>query len=45
VRVTPSGTSFSLLQAVVHAWQPMHRLWSSTFTHRVMIMIVGARRW
>ena len=26
VRVTPTGTSFSDLQAVVHAWQPMHLL-------------------
>src|SRR5579875_612263 len=34
VLVTPSGTSFSLLQAVVHAWHPMHRSWSRTFTHR-----------
>ncbi len=25
VRVTPSGTRFSDLQAVVHAWQPMQR--------------------
>ena len=24
VRLTPSGTSFSLLQAVEQAWQPMH---------------------
>src|SRR5580692_6109062 len=34
VLVTPSGTSFSLLHAVVHAWHPMHLLWSSSFTHR-----------
>ena len=34
VRVTPSGTRFSDLHAVVHAWQPMHRHWSSTFTKR-----------
>src|SRR5581483_12362077 len=34
VRVTPSGTSFSLLHAVVQAWQPMHRSWSITFTQR-----------
>ena len=34
VRVTPTGTSFSLLHAVVHAWHPMHLLWSSSFTHR-----------
>ena len=24
VRLTPSGTSFSLLHAVEHAWHPMH---------------------
>ena len=29
--VTPSGTSFSDLQAVVQAWQPMQRVWSMTF--------------
>ncbi len=34
MRVTPSGTSFSDLHAVVHAWQPMHRDWSITFTQR-----------
>jgi hypothetical protein len=34
VLVTPTGTSFSLLHAVVHAWHPMHLLWSSSFTHR-----------
>jgi hypothetical protein len=34
VRVTPTGTSFSLLQAVAHAWHPMHLVWSSTFTQR-----------
>jgi ubiquinone/menaquinone biosynthesis C-methylase UbiE len=31
--VTESGTSFSDLQAVVHAWQPMQRLWSKSFAH------------
>src|SRR5690606_37762552 len=31
VRVTASGTSFSDLHAVVHAWQPMQRVWSMTF--------------
>jgi hypothetical protein len=31
--VTPSGTSFSDLQAVVQAWQPMQRCWSMTFAH------------
>jgi hypothetical protein len=30
VRNDPTGTSFSDLQAVVHAWQPMHRVWSMT---------------
>jgi len=30
VRKTPSGTSFSDLQATVQAWQPMQRVWSST---------------
>ena len=30
VRLTPSGTSFSCLQAVVQAWQPMHEVWSMT---------------
>src|SRR5437764_4595937 len=34
VRVTPSGTSFSDLHAVVHAWQPMQLVWSSTLTQR-----------
>src|SRR5580693_9955664 len=34
VRLTPTGTSFSLLHAVVHAWHPMHLLWSSTLTQR-----------
>jgi hypothetical protein len=34
VLVTPSGTSFSDLQAVVQAWQPMQRLWSMTFPQR-----------
>src|SRR5512135_2248321 len=33
VRVTDSGTSFSDLQAVVQAWQPMHRVWSTTFNN------------
>ena len=33
VRVTDSGTSFSDLQAVVHAWQPMQRVWSTTLAH------------
>src|ERR1041385_6816980 len=27
------GTMFSDLQAVVHAWQPMQRVWSMTFAH------------
>jgi hypothetical protein len=31
VRVTPSGTSFSDLHAVVQAWQPMQRVPSMTF--------------
>ncbi len=30
VRLTPSGTWFSSLQATVHAWQPMHFRWSIT---------------
>jgi hypothetical protein len=30
VRLTPSGTSFSLLHAVLHAWQPIHRVLSMT---------------
>src|SRR5581483_3802415 len=30
VRNTPSGTSFSDLQATVQAWQPMHLRWSMT---------------
>src|ERR671923_3059404 len=34
VRVTDSGTSFSDLHAVVHAWQPMQRVWSTTFAQR-----------
>src|SRR5215212_9307991 len=34
VRVTPSGTRFSDLQAVVQAWQPMQRVWSMTLAHR-----------
>jgi hypothetical protein len=33
--VTPSGTSFSDLHAVVQAWQPMQRVWSMTFAQRV----------
>ena len=28
--MTDSGTSFSDLQAVVQAWQPMQRVWSTT---------------
>ena len=35
MRVTPSGTRFSDLQAVVQAWQPMQRVWSMTFAQRV----------
>src|SRR5690606_9663236 len=34
VRVTASGTSFSDLHAVVHAWQPMQRVWSMTLAQR-----------
>jgi hypothetical protein len=30
VRLTPTGTSFSLLHAVEQAWQPMQRVWSMT---------------
>ena len=30
VRKSPTGTSFSDLQATVQAWQPIHRLWSMT---------------
>jgi pectin methylesterase-like acyl-CoA thioesterase len=30
VRKSPSGTSFSDLQATVQAWQPMQRRWSRT---------------
>ncbi len=30
VRLTPSGTSCSVLQATVQAWQPMHEVWSMT---------------
>src|SRR3989304_6148113 len=30
VRKLPRGTSFSALQAVVHAWQPMHVSWLMT---------------
>ena len=30
VRLTPKGTSFSDLQAVVQAWQPMQLVWSMT---------------
>jgi len=33
--VTLSGTSFSDLQAVVQAWQPMQRDWSSTLIHLI----------
>jgi hypothetical protein len=33
VRVTESGTRFSDLHAVVHAWQPIQRVWSITFAH------------
>jgi hypothetical protein len=44
VRVTPSGTSFSDLQAVVHAWQPMHRVWSMTLIQRVGRSAAGAER-
>src|SRR5687767_5994586 len=33
VRFTESGTWFSDLQAVLHAWQPMQRVWSMTFAH------------
>ena len=31
--MTDSGTSFSDLQAVVQAWHPMQRDWSTTFAH------------
>src|SRR6266508_1556118 len=34
VRLTPRGTSFSDLQAVVQAWQPMQAVWSMTLAHR-----------
>jgi photosystem II stability/assembly factor-like uncharacterized protein len=34
VRVTERGTSFSERQAVVQAWQPMHRDWSTTLAQR-----------
>jgi hypothetical protein len=30
VRLTPSGTWCSVLHATVHAWQPMHDVWSIT---------------
>ncbi len=30
VRLTPSGTACSVLQATVHAWQPMQARWSIT---------------
>src|SRR3954465_7209110 len=30
VRNDPTGTSFSALQATVHAWHPMQRSWSMT---------------
>ena len=30
VRKSPTGTSFSDLQATVQAWQPMQRRWSRT---------------
>src|SRR5688500_19048091 len=33
VRFTESGTWFSDLQAVLQAWQPMQRVWSTTFAH------------
>lgn len=32
--MTPSGTSFSDLQAVVQAWQPMQLVWSISFAQR-----------
>src|SRR5687768_12544494 len=35
VRETPRGTSFSLLHAVEHAWQPMHRRLSMTNPNRI----------
>jgi hypothetical protein len=35
VRFTPSGTSCSLLQATVHAWQPMQLSLSSANPSRV----------
>jgi hypothetical protein len=34
VRLTPTGTAFSDLQAVLQAWQPMQRVWSMTFPQR-----------
>ena len=37
VRFTPSGTSCSLLQAMVQAWQPMQLSLSSTKPSRVMV--------
>ena len=40
VRVTPSGTWFSDLHAVVQAWQPMQRVWSSTFTYRARPLLL-----
>ncbi len=36
VRLTPSGTSCSLLHATVHAWQPMQLSLSSRNPSRVM---------
>src|ERR687896_2259551 len=39
VRGTPSGTSFSDLHAVVHAWHPMQRVWSRTLTQRGAVSI------
>jgi hypothetical protein len=33
LRLTPIGTAFSDLHAVLQAWQPMQRVWSMTFPH------------
>ena len=45
VRFTPSGTSCSLLHAIVQAWQPMHESLSSRKPRRVMRAPSARRGW
>src|SRR5262245_10977945 len=40
VRKVPSGTSFSDLQATVHAWQPIHLRWSITKPYFICWMLL-----